>query len=87
MFTQLRVQRYYNAYMAFFSTEVAEKGVAAVIEEYIFSPEANFGDGKAEMLNRFCAVLYHPLIQLGHGCEFSLPGMVVEGRSIPDALR
>lgn len=70
--------------MAFFITEVAAKGVPAVIEEYIFSPQANFsghGGGQPEMLNRFCAGLLHPLIQLGYGCEFNLPGMIVEGQS------
>ncbi len=73
--------------MAFFAAEVAAKGVTSVIEDYIFSPEANFVGGQAEMLNRFCAGLLHPLIQLGHGCEFNLPGMIAEGWSIPDVLR
>lgn len=62
-----------------------EKGVTAVIEEYIFSLEANFADrpsgGKTEMLGRFCADLIHPLILVGYGCEFNMPGLVVEGRS------
>lgn len=62
-----------------------EKGVTAVIEEYIFSLEANFADrpsgGKTEMLGRFCADLIHPLILVGYGCEFNMPGLVIEGRS------
>lgn len=69
--------------MTFFTSELVAKGAPAVIEEYIFSPEANF-PGRVgrpvEMLNRFCAGVLHPLIQLGHGCEFNLPGMIIEGQ-------
>jgi len=74
-------EKYYNAYLAFFTEEVAAKGVSDVIEEYIFSPAANFPGtgGKVEMLNRFCAGLLHPMIQLGYGCEFNVPGMIIEG--------
>jgi Questin oxidase-like len=62
-----------------------EKGAAAALEEYIFSPKANFDsarEGKAqpEMLNRFVSSILHPMIHTGFGVEFGLYGIVAEGQ-------
>lgn len=80
--------RYANAYMAFFKDSVLENGTAAVFEEYLFSPKFNFdpslpaGKKQAQMLNRLMSTLFHPLIHMGYGAEFSLPGMIIEGEAI-----
>ncbi|KAF8881611.1 hypothetical protein BD779DRAFT_1675363 [Infundibulicybe gibba] len=76
---------YYDAYLQFFKEAVREKGTKAVLEEYVFSPQANFvqdkGDKQPEMLSRFVGGLLHPFIHAGYGTEFGLPGMVMEGLS------
>lgn len=72
--------------MTFFTNVVKEKGSAAAIEEYIFSTKANFDPARTvgeqpQMLNRLLASLLHPIIHVGYGLEFGLPGMVIEGES------
>jgi hypothetical protein len=76
------ITRYWKAYLIFFSKVVLEKGAAAAMEEYIFSPKANYDPGKKtqpEMLARFVSLLVHPMIHTGYGMEFGLGGMVAEG--------
>lgn len=79
--------RYYNAYMKFFQDDVLEKGISAALEKYIFSQKFNFdpslpsGKQQPEMLSRFLSGLLHALIHTGHGAEFGLPGMLIEGES------
>jgi len=75
-------ERYYQAYLDFFTAQVKVKSFNVILEEYIFSLTANFvkGDGKQpEMLTRFFAGLLHPLIHTGFGVEFNLPGTLAEG--------
>lgn len=77
-------EKFYNAYLEFFSTLLLDKGAAAIIEEYIFSPKANVlapavGQPPLGMLDRFLSGLLHPLIHVGYGAEFGLLGMVAEG--------
>lgn len=76
---------YYNAYLQFFSHIVLDKGAAATLEEYIFSPKMNVAvnnAASAQMLNRFMAGLLHPLIHIGYGLEFGLLGIVAEGKAV-----
>ncbi|KAF8641636.1 hypothetical protein AX16_009862 [Volvariella volvacea WC 439] len=76
--------RYYAAYLKFFRENIQREGVSRTLEEYIFSPNANFTDLKdrvqSQMLHRAHAALLHPLIDIGHGAEFGLPGLVAEGQ-------
>ncbi|EJF60831.1 hypothetical protein DICSQDRAFT_61817 [Dichomitus squalens LYAD-421 SS1] len=77
-------EEYYRAYLQFFSKVLSEKGAAATLEEYIFSPKANIdppksGQSPMEMTNRLFSGLLHPLIHTGYGAEFGLPGMFAEG--------
>jgi hypothetical protein len=77
--------RYYQAYLEFFTAEVKVKTFNTILEQYIFALKANFveGDGKQpEMLTRFFAGLVHPLIHTGLGVEFDLPGTFAEGTDI-----
>jgi len=80
-------ETYWNAYLEFFSRLVLEKGAAAAIEEYIFSPRVNVeqpepGKPPIKMLARFLAGVLHPMIHTGYGTEFGLPGMVAEGKRL-----
>ncbi|KAI6118350.1 hypothetical protein F5141DRAFT_999900 [Pisolithus sp. B1] len=77
--------RYYKGYVDFFTREIDEKGTPAVLEEYIFSDRFQYQEGASnqpEMLSRFTASLLHALIHVGHGLEFGLKGMVVEGLAL-----
>jgi len=71
--------------MKFFTCYVQEKGISCALEDFIFSPKANFGtisiETKPQMLSRFLAGILHPLIHTGYGAEFNLPGMIVEGKT------
>ena len=65
------------------------KSFSAILEEYIFAPEANFVQGtekQPEMLTRFIAGLLHPLIHTGFGVEFGLPGIFAEGTDTPRSV-
>ena len=60
------------------------KGTDAVLEEYVFAPSANYVSGQTEqpqMLGRLLDAVIHPLIHVGYGVEFGLPGMVIEGNA------
>ncbi|KAF5319757.1 hypothetical protein D9619_008628 [Psilocybe cf. subviscida] len=75
-------EKYYQAYLSFFTSEIIDKGKthATMLEEYVFSADANFDGGKnPQMLTRFCDGLLHPLIHAGYGVEFGLPGIFAEG--------
>ncbi|KAF9005071.1 hypothetical protein BDQ17DRAFT_1424229 [Cyathus striatus] len=72
-------QNYYNAYLMLFVEEIKAKDSSAVLEEYIFSENANISDEDPAMVSRFVDELIHPLIHTGYGFEFGLPGIVAEG--------
>ncbi|KAK0451424.1 uncharacterized protein EV420DRAFT_716899 [Desarmillaria tabescens] len=77
-------EKYYGAYMTFFKDKIAEKGIASVLEEFVFSEFVNVdattkGNQQPAMLNRLMASLIHPMIHMGNGLEFGLPGIVIEG--------
>lgn len=55
-----------------------------VLETYVFSPEAN--EGEIAMLPRLFSGLLHPLIHLGHGPEFALPGLAAEGKHVSKVM-
>ncbi|KAK1144750.1 hypothetical protein N8T08_004761 [Aspergillus melleus] len=64
----------YPNYLAFFQREIEAKGVADMINEYLFS-----GDELAEsLLSRFFSGLIHPIIHLGFGIEFNQPAIVAQ---------
>ena len=74
--------RYYQAYLKFFTEQSENKSLGELLEEYIFSPEANLASSTTKdpgMFDRFTAGLLHPLIHTGLGLEFVLPGIVTEG--------
>jgi hypothetical protein len=80
-------ENYYQAYTTFFAKAIQEKGASATLDEFIFSEKYNFQPGRdaesqPEMLSRFIDGVLHPLIQCGHGLEFGLEGMLVEGLSL-----
>ncbi|EIN04883.1 hypothetical protein PUNSTDRAFT_75682 [Punctularia strigosozonata HHB-11173 SS5] len=74
---------YYRAYLDFFVDAIKRDGVAATLKTYLFSYRYNFGDGtlgsRPYMLDRFVAGVIHPLIHVGYGVEFGIPGILAEG--------
>jgi len=87
--------KYYAAYITFFMKSIDTKGVSATLEDYIFSEKYNLVEGRDAstqpvMLIRVVLGLIHPLIHLGYGTEFGMPGMVAEGlamASVQDSHR
>ncbi|KAF8966075.1 hypothetical protein BDZ97DRAFT_1917776 [Flammula alnicola] len=81
--------KYFNAYMQFFTAYLKDNEISTALEEFVFSRKANLGlnssnaslpaDKQPLMLSRFLSGLLHPMIHTGYGAEFNLPGMVVEG--------
>ncbi|CAG8225358.1 unnamed protein product [Penicillium salamii] len=64
----------YSNYLAFFQREITQKGVPAIMKEYLFG-----GDELAEsLLSRMFAGLVHPIIHLGFGIEFQQPAIVAQ---------
>ncbi|KAG6330102.1 hypothetical protein ID866_8987 [Astraeus odoratus] len=78
-------ERYYSAYLAFFTSELLAKGLGECLEEYVLSAAANFshpGDNDKEqplMVSRFVSGVIHPFIHVGYGAEFGLLGVSAEG--------
>ncbi|KXN91320.1 Oxidoreductase AflY [Leucoagaricus sp. SymC.cos] len=70
--------RFYDAYINFFGQYTRKHGIDKTLETFMFSKECN--SRNTEMLSRFLSGLLHPLIHAGYGAEFSLPGMLVEGK-------
>ncbi|KAH7886674.1 hypothetical protein F5I97DRAFT_1027063 [Phlebopus sp. FC_14] len=78
--------QYYNAYLNYFHRIVLQPAstIASILEEYIFSQgynvrDDNEGAQQPQMLNRLMEILLHPIIHVGYGAEFGLPGMIAEG--------
>ncbi|KAF9261894.1 hypothetical protein L218DRAFT_868820 [Marasmius fiardii PR-910] len=77
-------EKFYGAYLKYFSDLLQQKDASAVFVEHVFSSAFNFGSkdtaGKnPEMLARFMAGLFHPMIHTGYGFEFNIPGIIAEG--------
>ncbi|KAK4147652.1 uncharacterized protein C8A04DRAFT_33805 [Dichotomopilus funicola] len=70
----LGVDDCYLDFLRFFEGEIAEKGVPAVIHEYLLK-----GDERADdIFGRMYTDLVHPIIHLGSALEFDQPGLVAE---------
>ncbi|KAF2137187.1 uncharacterized protein K452DRAFT_278799 [Aplosporella prunicola CBS 121167] len=68
-------ENYYHAYLVFFQQQIQQRGWKDVVQEFIFR-----GDKRAnDMLVRLFAGVYHPIIYLGFGIEFSQPAIIAEG--------
>ncbi|EIW74781.1 hypothetical protein CONPUDRAFT_85591 [Coniophora puteana RWD-64-598 SS2] len=73
--------KYYLAFLNFFSKEIDEHGVTATLEKFLYSDEHNVGsngDGNAMLARSLVGALHSP-IHIGYGLEFGIPGLVVEG--------
>ncbi|KAL0570873.1 hypothetical protein V5O48_011084 [Marasmius crinis-equi] len=79
-------EKYYDSYVDYFLQCLRNKSAVDVLEEHVFSPSMNVhsGGGPGEdlqMLCRFVDGLVHPMIHVGYGIEFGLPGILAEGLS------
>ncbi|KAI1667291.1 Oxidoreductase AflY [Pyrenophora tritici-repentis] len=64
----------YVYFLRFFEDEVSEKGVPAVVKEYLLK-----GDERAnDIFSRMYTDLVHPMIHLGCGIEYQQPSIVAE---------
>ena len=66
---------HYTNYLAFFEEEITAKGWQAVLQEHVFSGTAN----AETIFTQLYEGAFHPLIHLGFGVEFELPGVIAEG--------
>ncbi|KAJ3871078.1 hypothetical protein F5051DRAFT_423659 [Lentinula edodes] len=81
----LRDERYFNAYVQFFTDilMVQKKDVASVLEDFVFSGlDVKTRDENGRIIQSplfvpFFEGLLHALIFVGYGLEFSLPGMII----------
>ena len=75
------IYSYYDSYLTYFHDVVLRHNFSSVLEQYIFSYDANFPEAGAprHMVNRLVARLLHPIIYVGYGLEFNIPGLVAEG--------
>ncbi|KAJ8091819.1 hypothetical protein PM082_021055 [Marasmius tenuissimus] len=64
-------ERFYSAYLEYFKSVLQHRDIGPVLEQYVFSEK--------EMLCRFLGGVFHPMILVGHGCEFLMPGLLAEG--------
>jgi hypothetical protein len=65
----------YGSFLAYFSAEIAQHGLPAVVNNTLFSGSEEADD----MLVRLFAGFLHPFIHVGYGLEFSQPAIVAEG--------
>lgn len=65
----------YSNFLTFFEREINAKGWKAVINQYCFSRTRNAD----LLLARLFDGAFHPIIHLGLGVEFELPGIIAEG--------
>lgn len=79
-------EAYYSAYVTFFAEVLRKNGAAATLEKYVFSQEANvdvardtYGKPQSKFLSRLIDGIFHPMIHVGYGLEFGLPGTLAEG--------
>ncbi|KAF9222191.1 hypothetical protein BS17DRAFT_709500 [Gyrodon lividus] len=84
IYKHLGDERYYSAYLEFFTSEVLKKGLPECLEEHVFASTANFSQDASEtahpeMLSRFLEGVFHPFIHTGYGAEFTSVGISAEG--------
>ncbi|KAJ3501586.1 hypothetical protein NLJ89_g9273 [Agrocybe chaxingu] len=75
-------ENFYASYLQFMEEEFKTKGMAEMLEEYVFATEANHIENaqpQPEMLARFLEGAIHPFIHTGFGIEFGTPGVFLEG--------
>ncbi|KAG5634320.1 hypothetical protein H0H81_002425 [Sphagnurus paluster] len=73
-----------DAYLDFFDEVIRTDGVSTALDKYLFNIGANFlpgrnADQQPQMLDRLFDGIIHPIIHLGYGLEFGLPGLIAEG--------
>jgi hypothetical protein len=67
---QLGKQEAYTSFLKFYQLEVEKYGTVDTVRRWIWSDD---------MLARTVGGAFHPLIHIGYGLEFDIPGIVAEG--------
>ncbi|CAO3629812.1 unnamed protein product [Cunninghamella echinulata] len=63
----------YTSYLHFFEKEIAQYGIIDTVRRFVWS---------GDMLARTLGGALHPIIHIGYGIEFSLPGQAAEGLAL-----
>lgn len=61
----------YTSYLRFFEKEIEQHGIINTVRRFVWS---------GDMLSRTLGGALHPIIHIGYGVEFSLPGQTAEGK-------
>ena len=74
-FKRIGVMDEYTNFLCYFEEQIDQKGWPEVVNKYLFSrsPSAE------QLLYRLCDGAYHPIIHIGLGIEYQLPGIIAEG--------
>jgi hypothetical protein len=60
----------YTSFLTFFTSEMNQYGIDETVRRWVWS---------GDLLTRTIGGLFHPVIHIGYGLEFKLPGIVAEG--------
>lgn len=71
---------HYWTYLHFFEHKLQERGMGGVLEEYVFSAEAN--EGGREMLSRWYGGVLHAAIHFGYAVETDVVGVAAEAMAM-----
>ncbi|KYK56790.1 HypA protein [Drechmeria coniospora] len=71
----LGLGKHYSDFLAFFQSEIQQRGWQAVVKEFLFDDTPKGVD----MLGRLYSGFLHPMIQLMYGLEWEQPAVVAEG--------
>lgn len=63
----------YTSFLQFFESEIEKNGAIDTVRRFVWS---------GDFLARTVGGLYHPMIHIGYGLEFDIPGIVAEGLSM-----
>lgn len=66
----LGVRKSYSSFLTFFKSEIEKNGAIDTVRRWVWS---------GDMLARTIGGAFHPLIHVGYGLEFDIPGIVAEG--------
>jgi hypothetical protein len=77
----------WKGYLQFYEAALEKEGQNVLLEKYILSLEFNSGDKNPLMLARFMGNMFHSLIHTGYGCEFKIPGTLIEGKCASSVFR
>lgn len=74
MLQHMYIEDNYASFLVYFQRQIAAKGVATVLDEYVFHENKV----ARSLLSRLFSGLVHPIIHLGFGVEFEQPAIIAQ---------